>query len=192
MYQIPDGLPTLSREAHHPDDGRACVMEYISVITGDVWSDHPKCTDPIIATTAIALNDFIHSDKVRSSVMIPFIGRLIGTAHHGNRHHRLEYKRRLARVARELDPVRFDHIMHNDSTHRCGCPNCHHPHEQQLHYVCSAVAHRYTGSAAETYIITSMSACLERLCRIADDEFGRTPRETDTQQRLVELVAELV
>ncbi|HWU22742.1 MAG TPA: hypothetical protein VN088_14500 [Nocardioides sp.] len=44
---IPDGLPTLSRGSHLVDEGRACVMEYVSVLAGERWSDRPACTDEL-------------------------------------------------------------------------------------------------------------------------------------------------
>jgi hypothetical protein len=54
---VPDGLPQLSAGAHlAPEDG-ACLMEYVSVLAGTAFNDHPSCTDPTLATVARLVND---------------------------------------------------------------------------------------------------------------------------------------
>lgn len=57
--------------------GVACVMEYISFIKGEAWSDTPKCVDPDIAETAISLNDAIVDDDLRSRYLVPLLGKII-------------------------------------------------------------------------------------------------------------------
>jgi hypothetical protein len=53
----PDQLPLLGAGAHlHPSDG-ACLMEYVSVLAGENFSDHPRCTDPLLAHLARMVND---------------------------------------------------------------------------------------------------------------------------------------
>jgi hypothetical protein len=53
----PDQLPLLEAGAHlHPSDG-ACLMEYVSVLAGEGFSDHPRCTDPLLAHLARMVND---------------------------------------------------------------------------------------------------------------------------------------
>jgi hypothetical protein len=53
----PDGLPRLAAGAHvTPEDG-ACLMEYVSVLAGTTFSDHPRCTDPTLAALARLVND---------------------------------------------------------------------------------------------------------------------------------------
>ena len=55
--RLPSGLPRLQAGAHLvPEDG-ACLMEYVSVLAGVPFSDHPRCTDPILATVARLVND---------------------------------------------------------------------------------------------------------------------------------------
>ena len=55
--RLPSGLPRLRAGAHLvPEDG-ACLMEYVSVLAGVPFSDHPRCTDPILATVARLVND---------------------------------------------------------------------------------------------------------------------------------------
>ena len=73
----PDSLPTLSAGAHDADTGRACVMEYVSLLAGEQWSDRPECTHPILAHEARVANDLlIDTDRPR---LVPLIGRLFGT-----------------------------------------------------------------------------------------------------------------
>lgn len=53
----PDGLPILSRGQHlDPRDG-ACVMETVSLLAGEPWSDRPRCTPPALAELARMVND---------------------------------------------------------------------------------------------------------------------------------------
>jgi hypothetical protein len=53
----PDGLPELQAGAHlMPEDG-ACLMEYVSVLAGAPFNDHPRCTDPTLGTVARLVND---------------------------------------------------------------------------------------------------------------------------------------
>jgi hypothetical protein len=54
---VPEGLPELRTGSHlTPEDG-ACLMEYVSVLAGTTFSDHPRCTDPTLAALARLVND---------------------------------------------------------------------------------------------------------------------------------------
>jgi hypothetical protein len=77
MTTVPESLPTLAAGAHAEGKGKACVMEYISMLAGEAFSDHPKCTHPALATVARTLNDMM-SDSQRHE-LVPLIGRLFGT-----------------------------------------------------------------------------------------------------------------
>lgn len=67
---VPDGLPVISRGSHlRPEDG-ACVMEYVSVLTGSQFSDHPRCTHRALATLARAVNDCIRDPERRNSLAL--------------------------------------------------------------------------------------------------------------------------
>lgn len=80
----PEFLPVLSAGAHDsPKDG-ACVMEYVSLLAGEEWSDSPACTHPVIAAVARCVNDRL-SDSERQQ-LVPLIGRLFGTAPTGTYH----------------------------------------------------------------------------------------------------------
>ena len=73
----PDFLPTLSAGAHDAEAGEACVMEYVSLLAGEQWSDRPECTHPILAHEARTTNDLLLDvDRPR---LVPLIGRLFGT-----------------------------------------------------------------------------------------------------------------
>jgi hypothetical protein len=74
---LPDFLPTLSHGAHDADAGEACVMEYVSLLAGEEWSDRPECTHPILAHEARTTNDLLlDHDRPR---LVPLVGRLFGT-----------------------------------------------------------------------------------------------------------------
>jgi hypothetical protein len=70
-------LPLLSPGTHlSPDDG-ACLMELVSVLAGQRWSDQPSCTDPTLATVARVVNDDV-SDTARQHLArtaVDLVGR---------------------------------------------------------------------------------------------------------------------
>ena len=73
----PDFLPTLSAGPHTPHSGEACVMEYVSLLAGEKWSDTPACTYLPLARAAQYVNDQIDDDE--RHLLVPLIGRLFGT-----------------------------------------------------------------------------------------------------------------
>lgn len=54
---VPDGVPVLSAGRHRNPRKGACFMEMASFLAGERWSDHPKCTHPVLATMARCVND---------------------------------------------------------------------------------------------------------------------------------------
>src|SRR5690606_3596459 len=75
---IPDFMPVLSAGAHdHPSEG-ACVMEYVSLLAGEDFSDSPVCTHPVLAAGAGAVNDSLPENE--RHLLGPLIGGLFGTA----------------------------------------------------------------------------------------------------------------
>lgn len=82
MTSVPDFMPVLSRGAHrNPQDG-ACVMEMVSYLVGENWSDTPSCTARIISVLAQTVNDKVSDDnRAKIALMIP---RLIGTSELNN------------------------------------------------------------------------------------------------------------
>lgn len=74
----PEHLPLLSRGAHtDPADG-ACLMEYVSLLAGEQFSDRPSCTHPLLAQIARLVND-TSPENVRHE-LAPLAPGLIGTA----------------------------------------------------------------------------------------------------------------
>ena len=72
----PQYLPTLSAGRHTSPEKGACFMEYASLLAGERWSDHPGCTDPVLAALARCVNDAV-SDETRSSLAVD-VPRVIG------------------------------------------------------------------------------------------------------------------
>lgn len=58
MRRIPDALPLLSPGRHRRRRHGVCLMEYTSILAGERFSDHPRCTDPALAAVARAVNDY--------------------------------------------------------------------------------------------------------------------------------------
>lgn len=91
---IPNGLPTLSAGAHEPNQGKACVMEYVALLAGEEWTDSPTCTHPALAQVAQVVNDRLpDSERHR---LVPLIGRLFGTGETGSERERKVLSLRLA------------------------------------------------------------------------------------------------
>ncbi|QGG40895.1 hypothetical protein [Aeromicrobium yanjiei] len=77
ISRVPDALPTLSAGSHDSSRGEACVMEYVSLLAGEEWSDRPECTHELLSHEARTVNDLLRdSDRSR---LVPLIGRLFGT-----------------------------------------------------------------------------------------------------------------
>jgi hypothetical protein len=55
--RVPEGLPVLEAGAHRDAQSGSCLMEYVSVLAGKPFNDHPSCTDPTLATVARLVND---------------------------------------------------------------------------------------------------------------------------------------
>ena len=72
----PDAMPVLSRGKHRNARKGACFMELASYLAGEAWSDHPRCTHPLLAVLARAVNDQVE-DEARSRIA-PLIPEVIG------------------------------------------------------------------------------------------------------------------
>jgi hypothetical protein len=67
-------LPILSRGKHRNMRKGACFMEMASVLAGERWSDHPKCTQPLLAELARYVNDCTSDDNRHELVeLIPSV-----------------------------------------------------------------------------------------------------------------------
>ena len=68
----PDLLPILSRGKHRNSRKGACFMEMASVLAGEKWSDHPRCTHPLLADLARHVNDATSDDnRHQLALLIP-------------------------------------------------------------------------------------------------------------------------
>ncbi|MCD2193372.1 hypothetical protein LQ327_08235 [Actinomycetospora endophytica] len=76
----PLGVPVLTRGRHRDLTEGSCVMEYVSVLAGRRFSDHPDCTDPLLSWLARGVNDRV-GDRARASLAGLAPG-LIGTRVH--------------------------------------------------------------------------------------------------------------
>lgn len=72
----PNFLPVLSRGRHRSPRKGACFMEMASFLAGERWSDHPRCTHPLLAALARMVNDVV-SDDARAT-MAPLIPEVVG------------------------------------------------------------------------------------------------------------------
>jgi hypothetical protein len=69
-------VPTLSKHAHlSPDDG-ICMIELVSILAGEPFSGHPRCTDPTLATIGRVVNDDL-SHAARQA-LVPLAAGLVG------------------------------------------------------------------------------------------------------------------
>ena len=70
MARLPDGLPVLSAGRHRGKRKGVCLMELTSILAGEHFSDHPRCTDPVLAAVARAVNDYSsHAARQRLAVL---------------------------------------------------------------------------------------------------------------------------
>jgi hypothetical protein len=72
----PDIMPVLSRGKHRSPKRGACFMELASYLAGEPWSDHPRCTHPLLASMARDIND--HVDDHARTKLAPLIPEVIG------------------------------------------------------------------------------------------------------------------
>jgi hypothetical protein len=77
--KVPDYLPILKKGKHiNPADG-ACIMEYISVLAGESFTDRPKCVHHRLAHMARGVNDYMGDDDQARQLLLPLVHRLMGT-----------------------------------------------------------------------------------------------------------------
>lgn len=77
MSTTPEYMPVLSRGAHSGPSKGACIMEYVSFIAGEEWSDTPSCTHPVLALVAQRINDGL--SEADRHMLLPLLPRLMGT-----------------------------------------------------------------------------------------------------------------
>src|SRR5881397_2764933 len=74
MARMPSALPILASGRHRSPRHGACLMEYTSVLAGERFSDSPRCTDPVMAAVARAINDY--SGEAARQRIAPYAGDL--------------------------------------------------------------------------------------------------------------------
>lgn len=74
--ESPGLVPILSRGKHRSARKGACFMELAAFLAGERWSDHPRCTHPLLAELARLVNDNT-SDENRSD-LVELIPSVIG------------------------------------------------------------------------------------------------------------------
>jgi len=76
---VPELMPVLSRGKHRNPRKGACFMELASYLAGEPWSDHPRCTHPLLAALARDVNDHVHdSSRVWLAPLVPEVIGLTG------------------------------------------------------------------------------------------------------------------
>jgi hypothetical protein len=77
----PDGLPLLSGGRHtDPADG-ACFMEFASVLAGEPFTDHPRCTHQLLGELARRVNDNV--DEGTRQRLLPLVPTVVGLRNAG-------------------------------------------------------------------------------------------------------------
>jgi hypothetical protein len=73
-----DQLPTLKDGKHDRFEDGACLLEAVSWIAGEPFSDHPQCVCPVLGAFGRSWNDSL-DDGDRNRLLSPFITLLVGT-----------------------------------------------------------------------------------------------------------------
>lgn len=68
----------LSKGAHEGPESGACLLEAISYLTGEEWSDTPACVDEELAYVGQQVNDYV--DAEHRQLLLNYVNRFIGTA----------------------------------------------------------------------------------------------------------------
>lgn len=67
-------VPVLSRGKHRNPRKGACFMEFASYLAGEPWSDHPACTNQLLAGVARDVNDCTtDAGRARLGPLIPSV-----------------------------------------------------------------------------------------------------------------------
>lgn len=104
-------LPTLGKYSHNaPTDGM-CVMELVSYINGEEFSDTPQCTEINIASIAQEINDRL-DDSDRHLILQEF-DRLFGTSDLEIPAYQQEWFDALHALVEELLEEYKDHFVNN-------------------------------------------------------------------------------
>ena len=67
----------LKKGSHKKLEDGACIMELVSYMANEPWSDHPKCACPVLTSMAIRIND--RTDTETRQKLKPLIPLLLNT-----------------------------------------------------------------------------------------------------------------
>lgn len=70
---------TLKGGSHVENDAAMCVMEAVSYVAGEPWSDAPQCACPVISAFLRSWNDSLPSDTERDRLLKDLIPEIVGT-----------------------------------------------------------------------------------------------------------------
>ncbi|MEJ2867488.1 hypothetical protein WCD74_06905 [Actinomycetospora sp. OC33-EN08] len=99
----PEGLPILEAGAHRDARSGSCVMEYVSVLAGERFTDRPQCTHPAVAALAWQVNDAVSHD-VRQALALRAVD-LVGAGRDHDGPVRPLVLAAIARAGLALDPL---------------------------------------------------------------------------------------
>ena len=71
-------VTTLQVGKHSAHSGEVCLLEAVSVLAGEDFSDTPETACPVLASFGRALNDAMPDDETRG-LLLPLIPLLVGT-----------------------------------------------------------------------------------------------------------------
>ena len=74
--QVPDLVPALTRGKHRNPRKGACFMELASYLAGERWTDHPRCTHPLLGCLARLVND--HTSDAGRGHLVELVPAVIG------------------------------------------------------------------------------------------------------------------
>ena len=74
--QVPDLVPTLTRGKHRNPRKGACFMELASYLAGERWTDHPRCTHPLLGDLARLVND--HTSDAGRGHLVELVPAVVG------------------------------------------------------------------------------------------------------------------
>lgn len=114
---LPDGMPVLDTGAHRDARSGSCLMEYVSVLAGERFTDRPTCTHPAVAALAWQVNDAV-SHAARQELGMRAVN-LVGAGRESEVAVRPIVLEVIARTGLELDPENrfFPRLLRRLSRH---------------------------------------------------------------------------
>jgi hypothetical protein len=95
----------LAKGGHKPGEGKACLLEVVSMLAGEPFSDDPECACPVLASFGRRTNDWLNDDE--RQLLWQFTTRIVGS-----RADRETEQRRAYRMAdwavREVAPLALE------------------------------------------------------------------------------------